>query len=79
MYVDKVSVKCYNLYITKEKRKMKLRKWVVVVLTVILMACLIVLAMDFTDLKVFVMSKIISVLIILIIAKIFEKYGILEA
>lgn len=58
---------------------MKLRKWVVVVLTVILMACLIVLVMDFTDLKVFVMSKIISVLIILIIAKIFEKYGILEA
>lgn len=58
---------------------MKLRKWVVVVLTVILMACLIILTMDFTDLKVFVMSKIISVLIILIIAKIFEKYGILEA
>lgn len=58
---------------------MKLRKWVVVVLTVILMACLAVLAMDFTDLKVFVMSKIISVLIMLIIAKIFEKYGILEA
>lgn len=58
---------------------MKLRKWVVVVLTVILMACLIVLVMDFTDLKVFVMSKIVSVLIILIIAKIFEKYGILEA
>ena len=79
MYVDKVSVKCYNLNIEKEKRKMKLRKWVVVVLTVILMACLIILTMDFTDLKVFVMSKIISVLIILIIAKIFEKYGILEA
>ena len=58
---------------------MKLRKWVVVVLTVILMACLIVLAMDFTDLKVFVMSKIVSVLIMLLIAKIFEKYGILEA
>ena len=58
---------------------MKLRKWVVVVLTVILMACLIVLVMDFTDLKVFVMSKIVSVLIMLIIAKIFEKYGILEA
>ena len=57
---------------------MKLRKWVVVVLTVILMACLIVLVMDFTDLKVFVMSKIISVLIILIIAKIFEKYGVIE-
>ena len=57
---------------------MKLRKWVVVVLTVILMACLIVLAMDFTDLKVFVMSKIISVLIMLIIAKIFEKYGVIE-
>lgn len=58
---------------------MKLRKWVVVVLTVILMVCLIILAMDFTDLKAFVMSKIISVLIILIIAKIFQKYGILEA
>ena len=57
---------------------MKLRKWVVVVLTVILMACLIILAMDFTDLKVFVMSKIISVLITLIIAKIFEKYGVIE-
>lgn len=57
---------------------MKLRKWVVVVLTVILMACLIVLAMDFTDLKVFVMSKIVSVLIMLIIVKIFEKYGVIE-
>lgn len=57
---------------------MKLRKWIVVVLTVVLMACLIVLAMDFTDLKVFVMSKIVSVLIMLIIAKIFEKYGIIE-
>ena len=57
---------------------MKLRKWVVVVLTVILMACLIVLAMDFTDLKVFVMSKIVSVLIMLIIVKIFEKYRVIE-
>lgn len=57
---------------------MKLRKWIVVVLTVVLMTCLIVLAIDFTDLKVFVMSKIVSVLIMLIIAKIFGKYGIIE-
>lgn len=57
---------------------MKLRKWIVVVLMVVLMACLIVLAIDFTDLKVFVMSKIVSVLIMLIIAKIFGKYGIIE-
>lgn len=57
---------------------MKLRKWIVVVLTVVLMTCLVVLAIDFTDLKVFVMSKIVSVLIMLIIAKIFGKYGIIE-
>lgn len=58
---------------------MKLRKWVVVVLTVILMACLVVLAMDFTDFKVFIISKAISLVIIVLISKIFEKYGILEA
>ena len=58
---------------------MKLRKWVVVVLTVILMDCLVVLAMDFTDFKVFIISKIISLLIIVLISKVFEKYGILEA
>lgn len=58
---------------------MKLRKWVVVVLTVILMACLVVLAMDFTDFKVFIISKAISLVIIVLISKIFAKYGILEA
>lgn len=58
---------------------MKLRKWVVVVLTVILMACLVVLAMDFTDFKVFIISKAISLVIIILISKTFEKYGILEA
>ena len=58
---------------------MKLRKWVVVVLTVILMACLVVLAMYFTDFKVFIISKAISLVIIVLISKIFEKYGILEA
>lgn len=58
---------------------MKLRKWVVVVLTVILMACLVVLAMDFTDFKVFIISKAISLVIIVLISKIFTKYSILEA
>ena len=58
---------------------MKLRKWVVVVLTVILIACLVVLAMDFTDFKVFIISKAISLVIIVLISKIFKKYGILEA
>lgn len=58
---------------------MKLRKWVVVVLTVILMACLVVLAIDFTDFKVFIISKAISLVIIILISKTFEKYGILEA
>ena len=58
---------------------MKLKKWVVVVLTVILMACLVVLAMDFTDFKVFIISKVISLVIIVLISKIFTKYGILEA
>ena len=58
---------------------MKLRKWVMVVLTVILMACLVVLAIDFTDFKVFIISKAISLVIIILISKTFEKYGILEA
>ena len=58
---------------------MKLRKWVVVVLMVILMACLVVLAMDFTDFKVFIISKAISLVIIVLISKIFTKYSILEA
>ena len=58
---------------------MKLRKWVVVVLTVILMACLVVLAIDFTDFKVFIISKAISLVIIVLISKIFTKYSILEA
>lgn len=58
---------------------MKLRKWVVVVLTVVLMASILLLAMDFTNFMVFIISKAISLVIIILISKIFEKYGILEA
>lgn len=58
---------------------MKLKKWVVVVLAVILMASILLLAMDFTDFKVFIISKAISLVIIVLISKIFTKYGILEA
>ena len=58
---------------------MKLRKWVIFVLTIILIASIVLLAMDFTDFKVFIISKAISLVIIIIISKIFTKYGILEA
>lgn len=58
---------------------MKLRKWVIFVLTIILIANIVLLAMDFTDFKVFIISKAISLVIIILISKIFEKYGILEA
>ena len=58
---------------------MKLRKWVVVVLTVVLIASIVLLAMDFTDFKVFIISKAISLVIIVLISKTFTKYGILEA
>lgn len=58
---------------------MKLRKWVVVVLTVILMASILLLAMDFTNFMVFIISKAISIIVIVLISKIFTKYGILEA
>lgn len=57
---------------------MKLRKWAVVVLTVILIASIVILAMDFTDFKLFVISKTISLMLIVLISKIFTKYGILE-
>lgn len=58
---------------------MKLRKWVAVVLTVILMASILLLAMDFTNFMVFIISKAISIIVIVLISKIFTKYGILEA
>lgn len=58
---------------------MKLRKWVVVVLTVILMASILLLAMDFTNFMVFIISKAISIIVIVLISKIFTKYSILEA
>lgn len=57
---------------------MKLRKWVILVLTAILIICLLMLAMDFNDLKIFITSKIISLIIIFLISKVFQKYGILE-
>lgn len=57
---------------------MKLRKWVILVLTAILIICLLILAMDFNDLKIFITSKIISLIIIFLISKVFQKYGILE-
>ncbi len=58
---------------------MKLRKWVIVLLSIILIASIVILAMDFTDFKLFVISKAISVVVIILISKIFTKYGILEA
>lgn len=58
---------------------MKLRKWVVVVLTVVLTASILLLAMDFTNFMVFIISKAISIIVIVLISKIFTKYGILEA
>lgn len=58
---------------------MKLRKWAVVVLTVILIASIVLLAIDFTDFKVFIISKVMSLILIVLISKIFTKYGILEA
>lgn len=57
---------------------MKLRKWVILVLTAILIICLLILAMDFNNLKIFITSKIISLIIIFLISKVFQKYGILE-
>lgn len=58
---------------------MKLRKWVIVLLSIILIASIVILAMDFTDFKLFVISKAISVVVIILISKIFTKYSILEA
>lgn len=57
---------------------MKLRKWVILILTAILIICLLILAMDFNNLKIFITSKIISLIIIFLISKVFQKYGILE-
>lgn len=57
---------------------MKLKKWVIVILAIILITCILILAMDFSDLKIFITSKIISLIIIFLISRIFQKYGILE-
>lgn len=57
---------------------MKLKKWVIVILAIILITCILILAMDFNDLKIFITSKIISLIIIFLISKVFQKYGILE-
>lgn len=57
---------------------MKLKKLVIVMLAIILITCILILAMDFSDLKIFIISKLICLIIILLITKIFQKYGILE-
>lgn len=58
---------------------MKLRKWVIKLLSIILISSIVILAMDFTNFKIFIISKVISLVIIILISKIFAKYGILEA
>lgn len=57
---------------------MKLKKWVIVMLAIILITCILILAMDFENIKTFIISKLICLIIILLITKIFQKYGILE-
>ena len=57
---------------------MKLKKWVIVTLAIILITCILILVMDFENIKTFIISKLICLIIILLITKIFQKYGILE-
>ena len=58
---------------------MKLRKWVIKLLSVILITNIIFLAMDIENTIIFILCKVINIAIIYAISKIFAKYGILEA
>lgn len=60
-------------------KKIKLRKWVIKLLSVILITNIIFLAMDIENTIIFILCKAINIAIIYAISKIFVKYGILEA
>ena len=56
-------------------RKRYLKRWVETSLLIIFMVCLLVLMCDSSDIKVFIISKLIALIIMGVILYIIEKYG----